>query len=139
MQRPNFERSKSKPCSGQIPKVRAGQNSSGQTCDASGKQLTGTGPHWSAGVPSGPTQGPSWEYFKSQFSLGLSPFDDISPQKRTNGSKNEDGIPTRRAFCGYTGPEWSARPFRPMLTRADQCRQHNPKQGYVQIKSNCKI
>jgi hypothetical protein len=47
-------------------------------------------------------QGPSWGYFKSQFLLGLSSFGDISPQKRTNGSKNEPGIPPRRAFCGHT-------------------------------------
>jgi len=46
------------------------------------------------------TQGPSWGYFKSQFLQGLSTFDDIFPQKRTNGSKNEHGIPPRRGFCG---------------------------------------
>ena len=45
--------------------------------------------------------GPLWGYFKSQFSSGLSTFDDISPQNRTNGSKNEHGIPPRRAFCGH--------------------------------------
>ena len=42
-------------------------------------------------------------YFKGQFSLGLSTFGDISPQKRGNGSKNEDGIAPRRALCGYAG------------------------------------
>ena len=46
-----------------------------------------------------PTPGPSWGYFKSQFQLGLSTFGDIFPQKRGNGSKNEDMIPPRRALC----------------------------------------
>ena len=46
------------------------------------------------------TQGPGWGYFESQFQLDLSTFDDISTQKRTNGSKNEHGIPPRRTFCG---------------------------------------
>jgi hypothetical protein len=49
------------------------------------------------------TQGPWWGYFKSQFQLGLLTFDYISPQKRTNGSKNEHGIPPRRTFCGARG------------------------------------
>ena len=38
-------------------------------------------------------QGPSWGYFKSQFPEVLSTFRDISPRKRTTGSKNEPGIP----------------------------------------------
>ena len=49
------------------------------------------------------TQGPWWGYFKSQVQSGLLTFDDISPQKRTNGSKNEHGIPPRRTFCGQEG------------------------------------
>ena len=48
------------------------------------------------------TQGPWWGYFKSQFQLDLFTFNDISTQKRTNGSKNEHGIPPRRTFCGFS-------------------------------------
>jgi hypothetical protein len=54
--------------------------------------------------PQKSTQGPWWGYFKSQFQLDLLTFDDISTQKRTNGSKHEHGIPPRRTFCGYSEP-----------------------------------
>ena len=43
------------------------------------------------------TQGPSWGYLKVTLSETLSTFGDKCPQ---NGSKNEEGIPPRRAFCG---------------------------------------
>jgi len=52
------------------------------------------------------TQGPWWGYSNSQFPPGLSTFDNNFPQKRGNGSKNEDGIPPRRAFYGReSGPD----------------------------------
>ena len=41
------------------------------------------------------TRGPLWGYLKSQLSETLSIFGDEYPQ---NGSKNEHGMPPRRAF-----------------------------------------
>ena len=43
------------------------------------------------------TQGPSWGYLKVNFSVTLSIFVDKCPQ---NGSKNEPGMPPRRASRG---------------------------------------
>ena len=68
-----------------------------------------------------PTQGPWWGYFKSQFQLDLLTFDDISTQKRTNGSKNEHGIPPRRTFCGereqHLPPQPKPKPSRQAKTQ----------------------
>ena len=54
--------------------------------------------------PQSSTQGPSWGYLKSQFSIDLVNFWRQMPTKwlqdRTNGSKTAPGIPPHRAFCG---------------------------------------